>query len=58
MLEYVQRDFQGEQAWEKENVVWVGGVNIFVLLFFFSTQTIFIPSSFKAWITITENTFA
>lgn len=34
MLWYVQQDFQGEQAWEKENIVSVGGVNIFVLLFF------------------------
>lgn len=34
MLWYVQQDFQGEQAWEKENIVSVIGVNIFVLLSF------------------------
>lgn len=47
MLEYVQRDFQGEQAWGKENVVRVGGVNIFVLLFFFQLKQFLFPVLLK-----------
>ena len=44
-----------ENRFAKENVVRMGGINIFVR--FFPTQTIFIPSSFYTWIITTENIF-